>query len=134
MARFRRELLGIGGKERVYFYCPACLAHHRGKQAEYELVMGPLDENDLLIMALHVMNVTDVHRFDANYDRPTLEPSLMARTMRDVVCHSFIRGGLMEYLSDCTHEMAGQTVELPEIVDDPYRHRMMATMANRNPE
>lgn len=28
------------------------------------------------------------------------------------VCHSFVRNGKIEYLNDCTHELAGQTVEL----------------------
>ena len=30
------------------------------------------------------------------------------------VCHSFVRDGRIEFLSDCTHELAGQTVELEE--------------------
>jgi hypothetical protein len=29
------------------------------------------------------------------------------------VCHSFIRGGFWEYLSDCTHHLANQRVALP---------------------
>lgn len=30
------------------------------------------------------------------------------------VCHSFVRDGRIEFLSDCTHALAGQTVELSE--------------------
>lgn len=30
-------------------------------------------------------------------------------------CHSFIEGGRIRFLSDCSHALAGQTVELPEI-------------------
>lgn len=29
------------------------------------------------------------------------------------ICHSFITDGSIEYLSDCTHELAGETVPLP---------------------
>ena len=29
-------------------------------------------------------------------------------------CHSFVRDGRIEFLSDCTHDLAGQTVDLPE--------------------
>lgn len=29
------------------------------------------------------------------------------------VCHSFVTNGDIEFLSDCTHELAGQTVPLP---------------------
>lgn len=31
------------------------------------------------------------------------------------ICHSFIRDGRIEFLSDCTHKLAGQTVDLPTI-------------------
>jgi hypothetical protein len=30
-------------------------------------------------------------------------------------CHSFVRAGRWEFLGDCTHELAGQTVPLPEL-------------------
>lgn len=61
--------------------------------------------------------------FDGNEAAPTFSPSLLLTyTGRDVgqpgappaICHSFIRAGQIEFLSDCTHEMAGQTVALPE--------------------
>ena len=29
------------------------------------------------------------------------------------ICHSFITNGQIQFLSDCTHELAGQTVPLP---------------------
>ena len=28
------------------------------------------------------------------------------------VCHSFVTDGKIQFLGDCTHELAGQTVEL----------------------
>jgi hypothetical protein len=31
----------------------------------------------------------------------------------NTVCHSFVRDGMIQYLDDCTHELRGQTVELP---------------------
>ncbi len=33
---------------------------------------------------------------------------------KQTICHLFIREGMIEYLSDCTHSLAGQTVELPD--------------------
>ncbi len=30
-------------------------------------------------------------------------------------CHTFIRNGMVEFLSDCTHEFAGQTLPLPDL-------------------
>lgn len=48
-------------------------------------------------------------------DSPTVAPSIRVRSgagMRDT-CHSFVRNGKIEYLSDCTHSLAGQTVDIP---------------------
>lgn len=39
------------------------------------------------------------------------EPSKYKCTL----CHSYITDGKIQFLSDCTHELVGQTVELPEI-------------------
>jgi hypothetical protein len=33
------------------------------------------------------------------------------------VCHSFVTDGKIQFLGDCTHALAGQTVELPEQED-----------------
>jgi hypothetical protein len=30
-------------------------------------------------------------------------------------CHSFVRDGRVQFLADCSHALAGQTVDLPEI-------------------
>jgi hypothetical protein len=30
-------------------------------------------------------------------------------------CHSYVTEGNIEFLSDCSHELAGQTVPLPEL-------------------
>lgn len=30
------------------------------------------------------------------------------------ICHSFVTDGRIRFLSDCTHALAGQTVDLPE--------------------
>lgn len=32
----------------------------------------------------------------------------------DRVCHSFVTDGRIQFLSDCTHNFAGQTVDLPD--------------------
>jgi hypothetical protein len=47
---------------------------------------------------------------------PTFNPSLLVtmRPDRSSVCHSFIADGKIQFLEDCTHDLAGQTVELLE--------------------
>jgi hypothetical protein len=48
--------------------------------------------------------------WNGSMDKPTFTPSL------NVVgyCHSFVRDGNIQFLSDCTHKLAGQTVEIPD--------------------
>lgn len=73
----------------------------------------------------HVVTVAAVHgrvvwQFNGDLVRPTISPSLLvtwnqgeARTPHR--CHSFIRDGRIEFLGDCTHALAGQTVPLPPV-------------------
>jgi hypothetical protein len=67
-----------------------------------------------------------------DYERPTFRPSLLVKydhwvppatplnpspgpqTLVKDVCHSFVTDGFIQFLSDCTHKLAGQTVPLPE--------------------
>lgn len=56
--------------------------------------------------------------FNGDVNSPTITPSILVRyPVKDFmnICHSFITNGRIQYLSDCTHELACQTVELPEI-------------------
>lgn len=49
--------------------------------------------------------------YNGNHDAPTFRPSLMVHA-GNVICHSFVTDGNIQFLSDCTHAMAGQTVPL----------------------
>lgn len=74
--------------------------------------------------------------FNGNPDRPTFTPSILVRqetwtppvTSENLgawkqkpweqvrvtsICHSFVTDGQIQFLTDCTHAMAGQTVPLP---------------------
>lgn len=59
--------------------------------------------------------------FDGNMENPTFSPSLLVSlkngdpNKKPFICHSFIRAGKIQYLNDCTHKYAGQTVELPDL-------------------
>ena len=46
-------------------------------------------------------------------DKPTVSPSIRVRAGRHI-CHSFVKDGKIQYLNDCTHELAGKTVEIPD--------------------
>ena len=54
--------------------------------------------------------------WDGSLTAPTLEPSLLIRGgSAGVVCHSFVRAGRIEYLTDSNHALAGQTVPLADL-------------------
>ena len=50
-------------------------------------------------------------------EEPSDNPAFFDDRAKDQhrVCHSFVRDGLIQYLADCTHELAGQTVPLSRI-------------------
>ncbi len=88
------------------FYCPGC---------------AQWDEPDH--GRLHQVHVVDrTWTFNGDMDKPTRSPSVLVTgefwhdgVKREMRCHSFVRDGRIEFLGDCSHSLAGQTVELPEI-------------------
>ena len=115
MAKLRLE------KDRYIFFCPGCKEIHQPNTG---------------------------WKFNGNFDVPTLAPSVLVRSGHHVdndktscwcahnaeriakgeepsgfectVCHSFVRDGRIEFLSDCTHSLAGQTVDLPVLEAGQY--------------
>lgn len=101
--------------------------------------------------------ISDVWTFNGDIDSPTFSPSLLRKTGHYVdqrvhdhpcwcdydkerieagkepsgfkcqICHSFIKDGKIEFLSDCTHEMAGQTVEMLNDSSD-FRQYLQSVM------
>ena len=55
------------------------------------------------------------HSFNLDLDNPSVSPSLLQNFVPGKTCHSYIKEGKIQYLSDCWHSLAGQTIELPEI-------------------
>ena len=49
--------------------------------------------------------------WNGDTEKPTLKPSVRTRG-GNFLCHSFITDGKVQFLNDCTHELAGQTVDL----------------------
>jgi hypothetical protein len=74
--------------------------------------------------SLHVVYVAGtghpVWSFNENVEHPTISPSvLVSWTEFDTpkTCHSFIKDGMIQFLGDCTHKLAGQTVQIPDWED-----------------
>ena len=93
----------------LIFWCPGCNSHHAA-----------------------IVDGSRGWTWNGSFTHPTISPSILvkgtvpitddehARIMRgepiqprDLICHSFVRDGMIEYLSDSTHSLAGQTVPLP---------------------
>lgn len=57
--------------------------------------------------------------FNGDLENPTFSPSLINRSTPikgdPHVCHLFVRDGVIEYLSDCTHSFAGKTVTMEDV-------------------
>ena len=55
--------------------------------------------------------------FNGNLEKPTISPSIkVTMPVKGVnqICHSYIKEGRIQYLTDCTHHLAGKTIDLPE--------------------
>ena len=59
--------------------------------------------------------------WNGDLERPTFKPSVLVRYGNrepgplgvNAVCHSFVTDGRIQFLTDSTHALAGQTVDLP---------------------
>jgi hypothetical protein len=106
------------GSRGVSFWCPGCQETHMVR------IAGP-----------------STWTFNNSLDAPTIRPSVLVRTghfthnppvkgqcycdwserypdkepmtWKCVICHSFVTDGKIHFLDDCSHELKGQTVDLP---------------------
>lgn len=104
------------------FYCPGCKENHT--------------------VAIDTKIQGANWKLSGTLDKPTLAPSVFVKTghyckgqpqppnctscnHKDedgepwpwgcAACHSFVRDGQIQFLNDCTHELAGQTIPLEDI-------------------
>lgn len=62
--------------------------------------------------------------FNGSMEKPTFSPSLLCKHRKwrkesdggpyDHICHLFLVDGMIQYLTDCTHEYAGKTIPLQD--------------------
>lgn len=102
MAKVRTIIYTDGTKHHLY-KCPGC---------GYEHAFSP-----------------NVHTFNGDMDKPTVSPSLLQSNPQNYkTCHSYINNGQIQFLTDCWHTLAGQTVELP---DYPADQELLLDYSNR---
>jgi hypothetical protein len=76
------------------FYCPGCQSNHL-------IDITP--------------NRPSFHRLTGTSEKPTIRASVLSRgdTKNGIPrCHSFVTNGEIKFLDDCTHDLAGKTVQL----------------------
>lgn len=92
--------------EALTFVCPGCVA----------MVSG----TGLHLLPVNCAGIKDPSwTWDGNLYRPTVTPSILTKygTEKELICHSFLRGGVFEFLSDCTHSLVGKHVDMPDLPD-----------------
>lgn len=119
MAQLSAKLRSVDltGADGIAFWCPGC------DHAHVVAITGP-----------------KAWGYNGDPDRPTFTPSILIRVewskqplepgddpkdWQDEVCHSFVRGGQIQFLGDSTHPLTGQTVPIPDWpggVDGMRRH------------
>ena len=110
--------------DRVRFMCPGCETTHEiavrtdgsgwGFNGD---VSRPTFTPSVLVRSGHYAPHAkkDGHcwcTFNAKQEANGNPPALFVCT----ICHSFVTDGRIQFLGDCTHELAGKTVELPEVL------------------
>lgn len=105
MAKVTEEYDKSGTVEACYFECPGCGEPH------------------YLAIRPNTLPNGAGWTYNGNPDSPTFSPSILRRVDRsrrsepkpDVVCHSFVTDGKIQFLGDCTHALVNQTIDLPEV-------------------
>lgn len=100
-------------KEYWWFDCPGCGARHKvdGRWSFNGDVDKPTFRPSFLASTGHYVNNGAKGNCWCDYEERTGEESPFECGR----CHSFVTDGKIQFLNDSTHDLAGQTVELPEI-------------------
>lgn len=105
----------------IKILCPGCL-YANGAFMSHVLPLRELPPGESEMSSNISWN--DRWGFNNNFEKPTFTPSLNTwwggykNGDHDIPlhrCHSFITDGKIQFLGDCTHALANQTVDLPDI-------------------
>jgi hypothetical protein len=100
---------------RVHFWCPGCDDVHGIHTGEEGWTWnGDLERPTFTPSVL--VRMTKWHGTFEEYGKWT-RPTHNVEPGTEATCHSFVTDGRIQFLGDCTHKLAGQTVDLP---DWPY--------------
>lgn len=108
------KLVNSAGVKEYRFYCEGCKQNHmvnEGWTFNGDFVK-PTFTPSILVRSGHYM---DGHTGDSCWCTwNTAHPDDPA-PFKCYRCHSYVTDGKIQYLNDCTHELAGQTIDLKPI-------------------
>lgn len=85
-----RKYEGRNGESGFTFYCPGCKHHHAFPNGSH-------------------------WSFNGDLGNPTFDPSLLNTFPGGEICHLHVKEGKIDFAADCTHELAGKTVEMEDV-------------------
>jgi hypothetical protein len=88
----------LTGEVQVRWWCPGCRCLHR-----------------IRITPSPTQPAGSVWQYNGNEQSPTFSPSVLTTCPghpRRAVCHIFVKAGEIQFLNDCTHELAGKIVPM----------------------
>lgn len=116
------------------FWCPGCNGAHmiRATVRRQEMPAPDATDPDWTPPAVFYEERSGAWSWNGHPTRPTFLPSILVRydgadagqdlgdgrRAPPAICHSFVTDGRIQFLGDCTHSLAGQTVDLPDWPQD----------------
>jgi hypothetical protein len=95
MTKLRKARGDADGGPLLMFNCPGC-KHSHGLRVGWHPKEPVWDWN-------------------GSMESPTLTPAILCNANDPRLrCHSLVKGGKIQFLDDCFHSLAGQTVDLPD--------------------
>ncbi len=112
----RAKRTGVLG-DHLRWWCPGCRSEHVVPIKPFDPTGWDFDGDlgaptlhpSVLVLAHQTLNTAGTAFLAAGGSGADLTDEHRTSTPR---CHTFIRAGRIEFLSDCTHELAGQTVPM----------------------
>ncbi len=107
----------------LMFHCPGCGSAHRvtvgdgpgpcwGWNGSGD---APTFTPSILVRGVRIdSGSAEIERIIDNYKLPEEREAMLADKRINTICHSFVTDGRIQFLSDCSHALAGKTVDLPD--------------------
>lgn len=114
MAPMSTAKIERAGEDTWKFWCPGCDSAHVISDAwEVDADAGTISPSVLVYSSKHLINSDLEGAALTAPENITTSPQ----------CHSFVTNGRIQFLGDSTHHLAGQTVDIPEWINEADEYR-----------